>query len=71
MCVTCTFQGLEQGAAAGSASGAVGLLAAGLSFAGLRGAANRLLTVDTRLVGAGAGALALAVVVLVMTLRPL
>lgn len=42
MCVSCTLQGLEQGAAAGSASGALALLGAGLASIGLRGAADRL-----------------------------
>jgi hypothetical protein len=56
MCVTCALQGLEQGASAGSASGAVGLLAAGLASVGFRGAATRLLALSPRLVAVASGA---------------
>jgi hypothetical protein len=42
VCMNCVVQTVEQGAAAGSASGAIALLATGLSALGLRGLANRL-----------------------------
>jgi sugar phosphate permease len=42
VCVSCVVQSVEQGAAAGSTSGAIGLIAAGLSAAGMRGLAGRL-----------------------------
>ena len=71
VCVTCTLQGLEQGAAAGSASGAVGLLAAGLASVGFRGAATRLVGLSPRLFAVASGAVALAVLVAVVALLPL
>jgi hypothetical protein len=71
VCVSCTLQGLEQGAAAGSASGAVGLLAAGLASVGFRGAANRLVAVSPRLVAFATGAVAIGVLLTVMPLQPL
>jgi hypothetical protein len=71
VCVTCTLQGLEQGAAAGSASGAVGLLAAGLASVGFRGAANRLVAVSPRLVAFATSAVAIVVLLAVMALQPL
>jgi preprotein translocase subunit Sec61beta len=70
MCVTCTLQGLEQGAAAGSASGGVGLLAAGLASVGFRGAATRLVALSPRLVVLASSAVALAVLLTVVALRP-
>lgn len=70
MCVTCAIQGLEQGAAAGSASGAVGLLAAGMASIGFRGAATRLVGLSPRLIAFASGAVALAVVLAVVALRP-
>jgi hypothetical protein len=42
VCMNCVVQTVEQGAAAGSASGAIALLATGLSALGLRGLAARL-----------------------------
>jgi hypothetical protein len=42
VCVNCVVQTVEQGAAAGSANGAIALLATGLSALGLRGLAARL-----------------------------
>ena len=70
MCVTCALQGLEQGASAGSASGAVGLLAAGLASVGFRGAATRLVALSPRLVAVASGAIALVVLLTVVALRP-
>jgi hypothetical protein len=71
MCVTCTLQGLEQGAAAGSASGAVGLVAAGLASVGFRGVATRLVALSPRVVALASGVIALAVLLTVMALQPL
>jgi hypothetical protein len=76
MCVSCTLQGLEQGAAAGSASGAVGLLGAGLASIGFRGAADRLVAtrvevVDARWIKLASAAVAIVVLVAVVTVQPL
>ena len=71
--MTCTLQGLEQGAAAGSASGAIGLLSAALASMGFRGAANRLVVarvdrVTPRMVGFASAAVAMVVLFAVMGL---
>ncbi len=57
------MQGLEQSAAAGSASGAVAMLGAGLAAIGFRGAANRLVAtrVDGRLIALASALVAIAV----------
>lgn len=66
-------QGIEQGAAAGSSSAAIGLIAAGLSNIGLRGLADRLVAtrvewITPKLVKLTAAFVALAVLVAVVTL---
>jgi len=73
MCVSCWSQGIQQGAAAGSTSAALGLIAAGLSNIGLRGLADRLLIarvawITPRRAKLAAGIVALGVLVAVMGL---
>jgi hypothetical protein len=76
MCASCALQGLEQGAAAGSASGAVGLLGAGLASIGFRGAADRLVGtrvewLDGRWIKLASAVVALVVLLAIVALQPL
>lgn len=76
MCVTCTLQGLEQGAAAGSASGALGLLGAGLASLGFQGAANRVAAarvdgLGARWIQTASAVVALVVLMAIVVLQPL